>query len=397
VITLVASAALTGSVLMAAPATAHASNYKGLEYSIVGGKAIVYDYTGSSSSVTVPAKLGGKPVVSVQINQAKVTKINVKKATSLTALSLMGTKVSSVDTSKNTKLVWLDVRSTKVSKLSLKKNSKLVSLYAAGDVIAKSSLNAKKLTRIEVYGKSSKFSITDYPNLKTFAAEKTNLTSVDLSKGKKLSVVTLYSNSKLAKLKVASSTLKTLHVVNNSKLTSVTVGKSPKLQTLYSYGKAVKVINLTGAADLRHLIVDHAVITSLKLSGAKKLVDLNVDSCSKLTKLDVTNLTKLNYVGLYDSAITELKMGNNAVKWLEFDGSKKLKKITLGKQPALIELSMPYVSGASVTVDQGLQPKLKTVRRYLAGDSQYRPSGEITMSDVYSGGLTTATITNDTF
>jgi hypothetical protein len=368
IITLLATAALAGSVLVAAPATAHAKSYKGLQYVVEKGKAYVYDYTGSASSITIPAKLDGKPVVQVQIiGVTKVTKVNIKKATSLTLASFNGTRITSLDTSKNTKLVSLDVRATKMGKLSLKKNTKLTSLYAAGDVIAKSSLNAKKLTRIELRGKSTKFNIAKYPNLKRFAVYNTDVTSVDLSKGKNLETVDLGLNSKLAKLKVASPKLKTLNVSANAKLTSVAVGKSPKLTYLSVDGKAIKAVNLSGGSELRGIDIYGTSITSLNVSVAKKLTRVYTVECNKLAKLDVSALANLDELYVQDSAITELKLGNNKLKELYLRLLKKLQKVTLGKQPSLTQVTLPYVSGFGLAVDRSLQPKLTTAWVFPAG------------------------------
>jgi hypothetical protein len=366
-IALLASAALAASALVVPSAAAAEKSYKGMMYATYGGEATIYGYTGSSSSLTVPAKLGGNPVVEIQIQNDVVKKINIKKATSLRGLSLYGTKITTLDTSKNTKLTWMDVRSTKLSKLSLKKNTKLTKLYAAGDVIAKSSLNANKLTQLELEGKSTKFSISKYPNLKVLSLDGTNVTSVDLSKGKKLEQVTLRWNNRLAKLKVASPKLKYLGVSDNAKLSVVSVGKSPKLQELYLDSKAIKTVFLSGATDLRRLVIESASISNLNVAPAQKLTLVAVSNCNKLSRLNLSTLPKLAYVYVQDSAVTELKLGDNRLQELSLRYAMKLKKVTLGKQPLLTEVTLPYVSGFGLAIDRTLQPKLKTVWIYPAG------------------------------
>lgn len=82
----------------------------------------------------------------------------------------------------------------------------------------------------------------------------------------------------------------------NNKLTSLDVSKLKKLKYLYAYNNRISSLKIDGLTQLEHLYVhENFFITSLELSSFTKLRELYFSN-NRLTKLDVSGLDQLEKI-----------------------------------------------------------------------------------------------------
>ena len=219
---------LFAAALIAVPA-AHAVSDEittddGIKYVLVdetdigyncGAGAYVQAYTGSGS-LTVPAKLGGVDVVSIDlgwaIGDSTIKSINVEKCGALQSLCIAKCTFTSIDLSKNTKLKTLLINNKALTSIDVSKNANLKGLF----------LQAKKLKTLNV---SSNKKLEDL--------------SVECSKIKKLD---LSSNTKLDYVELE----------QNAKLTSVVFGKNSKLEYINVQDNALEEVSISGLSGLKY-------------------------------------------------------------------------------------------------------------------------------------------------
>jgi len=79
-------------------------------------------------NVVIPAKISGKKVIHVALNEKNIVSLNVKKAIYLKELWVPDNKIKSLDVKSNTKLITLSVARNPLKALNVTKNKKLVVL-----------------------------------------------------------------------------------------------------------------------------------------------------------------------------------------------------------------------------------------------------------------------------
>lgn len=178
------------------------NSYKGLKYKSKGsnakyGKGIyITSYKGSKSSVTIPKKINGKYVVSVDLDEEGLTSINVKKAIKLKHLDVSENRLKSLNVTKNKKLRKLDASENRLTKLTVKYNTRLVDLDASENKLT--SIGLTKLTK-----------------LKELDLSDNKLTKLNVSKNLKLKELDIEGNKGLSWFNMS-------HLANHSYLEEVT-------------------------------------------------------------------------------------------------------------------------------------------------------------------------------
>ena len=103
---------------------------------------------------------------------------------------------------------------------------------------------------------------------------------------------------------------------SDSELSSLNISKNKKLRTLYCNMNSLDKLDLSAAKNLRKLNCSDNYIDSLKISGNKKLTQLFCDG-NQLEKLDVKKNKKL----------VKLSVTDNKMKKLKVENLKKLKEL----------------------------------------------------------------------
>ncbi|MGI6590476.1 MAG: leucine-rich repeat domain-containing protein [Eggerthellaceae bacterium] len=197
------------TVLIANPTPAEAAEtgtYKGFQYQISKGKAIITDYIGNKKSISIPAKIKGKPVTYVTIFRGdsgdldpgttkfihthRLKSINLKKAKYLKGLDCTYNYLTKIDASKNKKLVYLDCTANKVKKINVSKNTKLKRLDCSANKLKKLDVSKnKKLVELNCSGnRLKKLNVSKNKKLKRLYCHQNKIKHLDLSKNRKLRV-----------------------------------------------------------------------------------------------------------------------------------------------------------------------------------------------------------------
>ena len=127
--------------------------YKGFKYNIRGNGVYIKAYRGSKSKITVPNKIKGKYVVSVDLDEEGLRSINVKKVKKLKYLDVSDNRLKSLNVTKNKKLVKLECSENRLTKLNVTKNKKLRKLDCSDNNIGSLNLkNNKQLRELDIEG-----------------------------------------------------------------------------------------------------------------------------------------------------------------------------------------------------------------------------------------------------
>ncbi|MGN0078226.1 MAG: phosphatidylinositol-specific phospholipase C domain-containing protein [Coriobacteriales bacterium] len=133
---------------------------KGLVYKISGNSALITGYTGSSSSVTIPKTIKGKPVVSAAVGSAGIKVLKLGKASELRTLECTGNKIARLDVTKNAKLTTLLCQNNRLSSIKLSATGNKL-LKKGVFVIGKKSQN--KLSKAQRASLATGFGARSYP------------------------------------------------------------------------------------------------------------------------------------------------------------------------------------------------------------------------------------------
>lgn len=175
---LVLATALIATVLPQAVDAYSYKTWKGLKYVKKSSGIYITSYRGSKTKISIPKKINGKYVVSVDLDEEGLRHISVKKATRLKYLDVSENKIKTIYLKKNKALKKVDVSENKLKKLSVKYNKKLKDLDASENRIK--SIYLKKNTK-----------------LKELDLSQNRLTKLDLSKNLSLRELDIEGNSGL--------------------------------------------------------------------------------------------------------------------------------------------------------------------------------------------------------
>ena len=175
----------------------------------------------------------------------------------------------------------------------------------------------KGLTEFAAFDSAiSNISFGDCAALKELSLTKTKLTSLDLSKNKKLDAVYVTFNSELASLKL---------------------GTLPKLTSLDCYDNALTALDASGCAALDFLDCrENYVLASLNVSGCAKLDWLLADNNS-LTAIDISKNTRLTRLDCNSNKLEALDITKNTALDYLHAGHNKIASINLSKCPKLVK------------------------------------------------------------
>lgn len=296
-------------------------------------------------------------------NQVKV--IDLKKNKELTVLNCSENIIESLDLSENKKLEKLNCSGNHLNELNLDNNLSLLEL----------SCSKQELKN---------FDVSKLKNLVSLTCETCRLEELNLRENTKLSILNcawnnfteldLSSNTELTELYCYANTLKTLDLTKNSKLKKIFSGDAQLEKLLLPENNEITEINL-----------ESNNLTEIDLSQCKKLTRLNCCRNDKLTTLDVSNNTELEYIDCWGDALTSLDLSKNT-KLTDFNSHTQKYTITLVKGVKLIKPSdLPEGFDLSKVISDSVQfadltsegfvlkPKANEVKyNYMTNNGDYK-------------------------
>ena len=237
----------------------------GLHFKIKNGAygkgAYVDNTVATSGTVTIPATINGKPVVSVSLPKKKLTSVSCTKAANLKYLDCGNNKLSSLDVTKNDQLVFLSCYGNKLTKLNVSNCPALETLDCNGnDLVRVNVTENENLSILDCSNNEiSLLDLSGNTQLTSLACDYNDLNSLSLTKNTALTSVTCTHN-KLASLTVSKNTqLKTLSC-NNNQLKKLTVKGAQKLSSLNCKSNKLKTIDASRTSlTAQHISCDKGV------------------------------------------------------------------------------------------------------------------------------------------
>ena len=210
-------------------------------------------------------------------------------------------------------------------------------------------------------------------NLKKVTISATaKLTSLDLSKNKKLEQLTITkgygAKTVLASIDLSDlNALKTVSIGGMTAVETLTLESAPALTGLHAYNTALTALDVTGCPLLQSISCYGAKIEELDLSNCTDLTSASV-GCSTLKTLTLPAEPKLTSLSIDNALFTDLDL-SNLTKLTSFAAAAtKMEKIDLSNSPLLTSFSVgAYGTGASSTlkvVDMRKSTKLSSVNLY---------------------------------
>lgn len=266
----------------------------------------------------------------------------------LTRLDIDSNKITSIDLSKNTKLETVYIKSNKLESINVTGLTYLRLLSAEYNQLQQIDLSTNtKLSELRL-GSNPLTSLNLSKNnaLQELLLDRTCLTSLDLSNNTNLKEVNCSGES------YAAST--------NPKISTLTLGNLPKLQTLSCNYNAISKLDVSGCTGLKSLSCTNNQLTQLNVSkctalesllcSKNQLTKLSVPSNSELTRLECSSnrLTSLNVSGML--SLTSLSCDLNPILSLDVTKNTQLVSLYCGGNYATPEnerLTTLTLTGAS--------------------------------------------------
>jgi uncharacterized repeat protein (TIGR02543 family) len=290
-----------------------------------GAGAYITSYRGASKLVSVPATLGGQPVVSVDLTYggtraeglttfdvsglASLVKLDVRGCLALTTLDASGC-ASLADLRYDDALTSLDLSGcSSLTSLDVRRCSSLATLDASGcsSLAVLDARGCADLSSLDVAGCTAlaelylggnlltSLDVTGCPALEHLACSNNPLSGLDVSRNPRL--VALYcSYNGLASLDLSKNTRLRYLLCSDNLLTSLDTSRNPALEELHCYGNR---------------------LTSLDVAGSPKLVRLNCAGNS-LASLDIRKNAALSWLSCANNLLSALDVTRNAaLSWLD--------------------------------------------------------------------------------
>ena len=304
----------------------------------------------------------------------------------LKELNFANNQVKAIDLKKNKELSVLNCSENIIESLDLSENKKLEKLNCSGNHLNELNLdNNLSLLELSCSKQELKnFDVSKLKNLVSLTCETCRLEELNLRENTKLSILNcawnnfteldLSSNTELTELYCHHNTLKNIDLTNNSKLIKLDCTDT-KLENLL-----LPEINV-----ITDINCQYNNLSELDVRQCKKLTKLICCTNGKLTTLDLTNNTELQYLDCWGDALTSLNLSKN-IKLTYFNSHTQKYTITLVKGVKLIKPSdLPdgfninnviadTVVFADLT-DQGfvLKPKANEVKyNYMTNNGDYK-------------------------
>ncbi len=210
----------------------------------------------------------------------------------LTYVDLSQNKLEAIDLSGSTKLEYLDASVNNLrAPVSLKwPESKAMKHF---DVSCNNFFNLDN--------------IPSYPELEFLAANHNKLSTVDLGKYPKLQALKVQYNTNLSSLRTSVCPDLKYIDVTGTKLTALSLEQNEKLETLKASLLALGSLDLTNLPELKDITVEKSGLKDVDFSANTKLQRVDVAG-NELTDIDFTNNPVLSYLDCSSNKLSALDM-----------------------------------------------------------------------------------------
>ena len=194
-----------------------------------------------------------------------------------------------------------------------------------------------------------------------------DIKTVDLSDTPRLTELTLQS-PRLTSVTISGLKKLSLLKISNSPLKKITLSKLPALSELSLTRCGLKKLDLSAIKDCRVIDVSHNQLTDLKISKQKKLVEINA-SYNRLKTIDLSHTSLLEIANLRHNRLTEVLFGSYQGKGV---GVKTEIDLRSNRLKALDISPMTKKMRIQATGN----PRLKTI--YVNSGQYSKKTGELT-------------------
>lgn len=285
-------------------------------------------YIGDGGSVTVPERIGGQLVVSVDCSDKGITALNVRDCSGLAELWCDNNNISSLDVTKCGNLVVLICSHNNLTSLDVTKCPKLGVLYCE----SKKGIALDPFFGEYTGARISSLDLTGCPNLYHLSCSFNDLSELDVTNCPSLYWLDCIDN-KISSLNVSNCThLKYLNCSMN-RISSLNLESCGQLETLGCGQNQIRELDLSKCPNITAIGCNQQRIDWRETSqGNVNLEDrmgclekLVVHGCFKLTSIvcQENALTSIDCSGL--AALTELDVSFNKLSSLNVEGCSALK------------------------------------------------------------------------
>ena len=255
------------------------------------------------------------------LQQGKLTTLNLKKNVNLTYLKCEFNPLTELDLSGNTNLQELYCHYNNLTALDLSHNPKLTIL----------SCYERQINALD---------LQNNPLLISFACGDSQITELDFSQ-----------NPELQKIDSRDNPLKTIDISKSpelislacygGQLTSLDLTNNPKLDSLDCSSNQLTQLDLSNNTLLTVLNCYNNQLTELELSSCKQLTYLNCNT-NQLTQFDLSNCTQLTMIACGSNQLTQLDLSNNTELTTLYCEYNQLTELELSNCAQLTMLGFPY-------------------------------------------------------
>ena len=315
-------------------------------YSTINGKygngVYITGYKGTSKEVVVPKQINGVDVVSIEIVDYALTKLDVSACTALKELDCSNNKLTSLNVSNCKVLEVLRCRVNDLTTLNVSSCSSLRWLVC----------EENKLTSLNVSGCAT---------LSELDASDNQLSSLDLTTCVALRLLDC-TNNKLASLNVSKNVALTDLMLQTNKLTALDVSNNKALNMISCGENLLTTFDVTKNAALTVLYCDSNKLTTLDVSKNTALNTLYCDHNyiantsaleAWLAKSAIFGKVLPQYATITTATLAEGKVGTAYSQTLAATGTAPITwKVSAGSLPAGLTLntSTGVISGTPTTV-----------------------------------------------
>ena len=199
--------------------------------------------------------------------------------------------------------------------------------FGTDGVITPAEITQITVINIEGLGVANLKGIKNFTALKELHARNNQISSLDISEMKNLTIV----------------------ILGNNQLTSINVSGLINLKSLYCSWNQLSSINLSGLTNLEYLYLSGNLLTSIDVSHLSKLIELYLNS-NQFVSLNLSNLKNLTHLYLFNNQLKSIDVSvmknlqifycpHNKLTSLNLTGLSKLQELVCDNQTPILTLT----------------------------------------------------------
>ena len=277
----------------------------------------------------------------LDLSNNNISDIKLTNIKEIISLRIKNNKLKEVNLKNNLKLEELDISFNKIKELSY--FSSLTSLDIESTDIEDVIVN-KELKRINIG--STKFKdiefIKDIEDIEDLNISNTNISSLDLSKYKKLKSLNI-SDTYLEKFNIKDNLLLEILKAERAHIKSIDLNANKDLKILNLANNKIEELDLKELVNLKELNLSNNKITNLNLENLKNITSLIITN-NEIKEIDIKNLKDLETLEIANNNIEKIDLNNNPNLIKLNISSTKIKDIDVEKLKKLKSLNISNIN-----------------------------------------------------